>query len=33
MHRQFFKILSQQPEYVKTHCNNLNNTFRFACRT
>ena len=31
-HRQFFKILSQNPEYVKTHCNDLNILFLFACR-
>ena len=32
MHRQFFKIISQNPEYVKTHCNNRNNPFHFAIR-
>ena len=32
MHRQFFKILSQNPEYVKTHCNDGNNPFHFPCR-
>ena len=31
MHRQFFKIFSQNPEYVKTHSNVLNNSFQFAC--
>ena len=31
-HRQFFKIISQNPEYVKTHCNDLFNPFHFACR-
>ena len=31
-HRQFFKILYQNPEYVKTHCNNLINLFHFAIR-
>ena len=29
-HRQFFKILSQNSEYVKNHCNDLNNPFHFA---
>ena len=32
LHRQFFKRLSQNPDYVQTHCNDLNNPFRFACR-
>ena len=32
MHRQFFETLSQNPEYVQTHCNDRNNAFRFACR-
>ena len=32
LHRQFFKTLSQNPEYVHTHCNDLNNPFHFACR-
>ena len=31
-HRQFFKILSQKPEYVKTHCHDKNNPFNSACR-
>ena len=30
--RQFFKTLSQNPNYVKTHCNDLYNPFRLACR-
>ena len=30
MHKEFFKILSRKPEYVKTLCND-SNTF-FACR-
>ena len=32
MHRHFFQILSQNPDYVKTHCNDLNNPLHFACR-
>ena len=32
MHRQFFKILSQNREYIKTDCNDLYNPFHFACR-
>ena len=33
MHRQFFKILSQNCDYVQTHCNDRNNPFHFACQT
>ena len=29
-HRQKFRIISQNPEYVKTFCNGLNNYFHFA---
>ena len=32
MHRQFFKKLSQNPDYVQTHCNDRNNPFHFACQ-
>ena len=32
MHRHFFKIPTQNHEYVQTHCKNLNNPFRFARR-
>ena len=32
MHRQFFRIISQNPEYVKTHCKDINISFHFACR-
>ena len=32
MHRQFFRKLSQNPDYHQTHCNDLNNPFHFACR-
>ena len=30
--RQFFRIISQSPEYVKTHCKCLYNIFHFAIR-
>ena len=33
MHRQFFKILSRNRDYVQTHCNDRNNRFHFACQT
>ena len=33
MHRQFFKILSRNRDYVQTHCNDRNNPFHFACQT
>ena len=33
IHRQFFKIFSQNRDYVQTHCNDRNNLFRFACQT
>ena len=32
MHRQFFRKNSQNPEKVKTHCNDRNNPFQFANR-
>ena len=32
MHRHFFRKLSQNPEYIQTHCNNRNTPFHFACR-
>ena len=32
LHRQFFKILSQSPDYVQTHCYDRNNPFHFAIR-
>ena len=32
MHRQFFKKISQKPENVQIHCNDLNNSSHFACR-
>ena len=33
MHRQFSKKLSQNRDYVQTHCNDRNNPFHFACQT
>ena len=32
LHRQFFNILSQSPDYVKTHCIDGNDLFHFALR-
>ena len=32
MHRQFFRVLSQNPENVQTQCNDRRNRFHFACR-
>ena len=32
MHKQFFNFFSQNPEYVRTHRNDLYNLFRLACR-
>ena len=32
MHGQINRIISQNTEYVKTHCNDLYNPFQFACR-
>ena len=32
MHREFFKIISQKPEYVKGVCIYGNSPFYFACR-
>ena len=31
LHRQFFKNLAQNRDYIQTHCNNINNPFHFAC--
>ena len=33
MHRQFFKILSRNRDYVQNHCDDRNNPFHFACQT
>ena len=32
LHRQFFKKISKNRDYIQTHCNDLNNPFHFACR-
>ena len=32
MHRHFLEKLSQNPEYVQTHCIDGRNPFQFACR-
>ena len=32
MHRNLFKIVSQNPDYVKTHCIDLNFPFHLAIR-
>ena len=32
LHRQFFKMLSRNRNYIQRICNNLNNPFHFACR-
>ena len=31
-HRQFFRLISQNPECDQTHCNELNNLYQFSCR-
>ena len=33
MHRQFFIKISQNRDYVQTHCNDRNNLFHCACQT
>ena len=32
MHRQFLRIISQNPQNVKIYCNDLKNPFLFVCR-
>ena len=32
LRRQFFIKISQNRDYIQTHCNNKNNPFHFACR-
>ena len=32
MHRQFLKMISQNPEYEQAHCNDSNNPLHFAIR-
>ena len=32
IHKEFFGIISRNPEYVKTNCNDFYNSFHFACQ-
>ena len=32
LHRQFFKKISHNRDYIQTHCNDRRNPFHFACR-
>ena len=32
LHRQFFRKISQNRDYIQTRCNERRNPFRFACR-
>ena len=32
LHRQFFKILSRNRNYIRSYCNDHRNPFNFACR-
>ncbi len=32
LHRQFFIKLLKNRDYIRTHCNDINNAFQFACR-
>ena len=32
MHRQFFRKLAQNRDYIQTHCNDRRKLFHFACR-
>ena len=32
LHRQFFIKISQNRDYIQSHCNDRRNTFHFACR-
>ena len=32
LHRQFFIKISQNRDYIQTHCKNRRNLFHFACR-
>ena len=31
-HRKFLLKISQNKEFIQTHCNDRRNTFHFACR-
>ena len=32
LHRQFFRKISKNPDYIQTHCNDRRNPFHIACR-
>ena len=32
MYRQFFRLISLNPDYVETFCNDFNKPFHFACQ-
>ena len=32
LHRQLFENLLKNRDYIRTHCNDLNNRYHFACR-
>ena len=32
MHRQLFRRISQNRDYIQTYCNDRRNPFHFACR-
>ena len=32
LHRRFFMNLLKNPDYIQTHCNDINNPFHFSCR-
>ena len=32
MHRQFFRKISQNRDYIQTYCNDRRNPFEFVCR-
>ena len=32
LHRHFFREISQNHDYIQTHCNDRRNPFHFACR-
>ena len=31
LHRQFFKMISKNRDYIKNYCNDLRNSFNFKC--
>ena len=32
MHRQIFRKISKNRDYIRTHCNDCKSIFHFACR-